>query len=278
MTSLPRVGFVGLGSQGGPMARRIIDAGFPTTLWARRPESLEPFADTPAKAAATLQELGRQSEILGVCVVNDSDVDEVLRGDDGIMSAMAPGGIVVIHSTVHPLTCQRLAADYTDLWFLDAPVSGGGHMAAERQLLVMVGGESETLERCRVVIETFAGTLVHLGPLGSGQEAKLLNNALFTAHLGLAADLFDLGRERGLDPEALGMLLTAGSGRSYGLEILLGSGHALDGVAPIVGPLLAKDVHILAELVGLQNSRVVDIATETIRAMGVEADGDVQAK
>ena len=186
---------------------------------------------------------------------------------------------MVIYGTVHPLACENG-------WRPSTPICGFSTRPSAAADTWPPRGSSSSWSAVRakrwngvgLSSRPLPGRCVHLGPLGSGQEAKLLNNALFTAHLGLAADLFDLGREWGLDPEALGTLLAAGSGRSYGLEILAGSGHALDGVAPIVGPLLAKDVHILAELVGSQNSRVVDIATETIRAMGVEADGDVQAK
>jgi 3-hydroxyisobutyrate dehydrogenase-like beta-hydroxyacid dehydrogenase len=260
------------------MARQIIDAGFPTTLWARRPESLAPYASTAARTAVTLKELGTRSDILGVCVVNDADVDQVLRGDEGALVGMAPGGIVIVHSTVHPDTCRRLAADHPELTFLDAPVSGGGHTASTKSLLVMVGGDRAALERCRAVLETFAGTLVHLGVLGSAQEAKLLNNALFTAHLGLAADLFKVGRDRGLDPAAFGTLLLAGSGRSYGLEVLAGAGHALDGLAQLVGPLLAKDVKILIELIGSDQSRTIDVATETIQAMNLNLTEDAHVQ
>ncbi|MBV8952108.1 MAG: NAD(P)-dependent oxidoreductase, partial [Actinobacteria bacterium] len=141
MTSKARVGFVGLGAQGGPIARRILDAGFPTTLWARRSETLAPYAGTAARVATTRAELGAESEVVCVCVVADADVDEVLRGPDGALAAMAPDGVVVVHSTVHPETCRRLQADYPSLHVLDAPVSGGGQLASEGRLLVMVGGD-----------------------------------------------------------------------------------------------------------------------------------------
>lgn len=269
MSGPRRVGFVGLGSQGGPMARQIIDAGFPTTLWARRAETLAPYADTSAAVAGSLRELGAASDVLGVCVVDDADVEQVLRGADGALAGMAPGSIVVIHSTVHPDTCTQLAADHPSVAFLDAPVSGGGHMAAARQLLVMVGGDLDALDRCRAVLETFADPLVHVGPLGAGQEAKLLNNALFTAHLGLAADVLAVGRERGVDPAALAAVLLAGSGRSYGLQVVAGAGHTLERMADLAGSLLAKDVRILAELLAPSRSRLLDAATDTLRTMGL---------
>ncbi len=266
MTGL-RVGFVGLGSQGGPMARRIIEDGFPTTLWARRPESLEPYDGTGAAYAADRRALGAASDILCLCVIGDTDVDEILRGDEGALAGMAPDGIVVIHSTVRPDTCRRLQADFTDLHFVDAPVSGGGHMAAAKTLLVMVGGDDEVVERCRAVFDTFANPLVHLGGLGAGQAAKLLNNSLFTAHLGLAASTFCVAGSLGVDLDALTKVLSTGSGRSYAGEVIANSGHSLSLMAELAGPLLAKDVGILADLVGHNSPELLQVAKATINAM-----------
>lgn len=268
MTGL-RVGFVGLGSQGGPMARRIIEDEFPTTLWARRPESLQPFAGTGAAVASDRRSLGAASDVLCLCVIGDADVDEVLRGDDGALAGMAPGGIVVIHSTVHPDTCRRLQADFPPLHIVDAPVSGGGHLATAKALLVMVGGDDAAVERCRPVLETFANPLVHLGGLGAGQAAKLLNNALFSAHLGLAASVFSLAGELGVGKDALNTVLSKGSGRSYGAEVIGKSGHSLSVMAQLAGSLLAKDVDILTDLAGPGSAEVVQVATHTIEAMNL---------
>jgi 3-hydroxyisobutyrate dehydrogenase len=267
MSSELRVGFVGLGSQGGPMARRIAEDGFPTTLWARRPESLLPFDDTPAEPAANLRELGAASDVLCVCVVADADVDQVLRGDDGAVAGMSPGAIVVVHSTVHPDTCRRLQADHPRLHFLDAPVSGGGHMAEARQLLVMVGGPTEVLDRCRPVLATFADPLLHLGALGAGQEAKLLNNVLFTAQLGLVADVFELARARDLDPTAVATVLAHGSGRSYAAEVVARAG--IEAMGQVAGPLLAKDVGIFAEIALPTGGPLIGAARSALRAMRI---------
>ncbi|MBV8951214.1 MAG: NAD(P)-dependent oxidoreductase, partial [Actinobacteria bacterium] len=252
----------------GPIARRILDAGFPTTLWARRSESLAPYAGTAARIATTRAELGAESEVLCVCVVGDADVDEVLRGTEGALAAMAPGGILVVHSTVHPETCRRLQEDYPLLHVLDAPVSGGGQRAAEGQLLVMVGGAPAVFEQCRPVLATYADPLVHVGPLGAGEEAKLLNNALFSAQLGLAADVFALAVERGLDPAGLSTVLREGSARSYAADVVAGMGFRLEALAPAAGPLLAKDVGILAELVSPATPRVVQAADAALALMG----------
>lgn len=259
------------------MARRIIEDGFPTTLWARRPESLEPYDGTGAAYASDRRALGAASDVLCLCVIGDSDIDEVLRGEDGALAGMAPGGIVVIHSTVHPDTCRRLQADFADLHFVDAPVSGGGHMAAAKSLLVMVGGDDEAVDRCRPVFDTFANPLVHLGGLGAGQAAKILNNSLFTAHLGLAASAFSIARDLGIDLDALTKVLSAGSGRSYGGEVIAGSGHSLSVLAELAGPLLAKDVGILADVVGQSSPELLQMATATIKAMHLNDPGTTGA-
>ena len=262
-----RVGFIGLGSQGGPMARRIIDGGFRTTLWARRPESLEPFHDTPAAVAATLGELGDASDVLGVCVIDDAGVDEVLRGPDGALEAMAQGSVVVVHSTVHPTTCLRLQEDFPALHVIDAPVSGGGHKAASGELLVMAGGPAEVVDRCRPVFETFGDPVLHLGPLGSGQEVKVLNNTVFAAQLALAAEVFELAAAKELDPAAVAAVLAGGSGRSYAAEVVAGGGYDLVGLAPFAGELLAKDVGILVDRGAPTGSALVTAADAALTRM-----------
>lgn len=269
-----RVGFVGIGSQGGPMAQRLVDDGFAITLWARRPEALEPFVAAGASIASDLAGLGAASDVLCVCVVADADVDEVLRGEGGALAHMEPGGVVVVHSTVHPDTCRRLQDDHPHLRFVDAPVSGGGHKATERELLVMAGGEPEALERCRPVLDAYANPLVYLGPLGAGQEAKVLNNAIFAAQLGLASDAFTLAIARGIDPAALATVLTDGSGRSYAGELVAGGDFELELMAQLAGELLAKDVGILTDLVAPDRPSLIAAAHAAVATMGAHAEGN----
>ena len=246
-----RVGFVGLGSQGGPMARRIAEDGFPLTLWARRAHSTEPYEDTAATIAPGPDALGAASDVVGICVVGDTDVEEVLLGRDGVLAGMSAGGIVVIHSTVHPDTCRRLASIATGrgIAVVDAPVSGGGLAAANRSLLVMAGGEAEDIEVCRPVFETFGNPVVHLGPLGSGQTAKLINNFVFTAQLSLALDTYAFADGLGIDPAALGAVLAHGSGGSRAAAIVAASGMDITGIRS-AAPLLRKDVDLVHDVAG----------------------------
>ena len=267
-----RVGFIGLGSQGGPMARRIVEGGHETTLWARRPATLAPFADTAAKIAESLAELAAASDLVCLCVVGDADIEELTDGEDGLLAAMQPGGVIAVHSTVHPNTCRDLAkrADSQGVSIVDAPVSGGGPAASEGRLLVMVGGDADVVERCRPVFETYADPVVHLGDLGSGQTTKLLNNLLFTANLGTAAAVLSLADALGVSPDRLTEVVSRSSGNSFALNALGGVG-GLERLAGLAGTLLQKDVRLvvdLADRAAAPAGAVLDAADATLTLMG----------
>ena len=266
-----RVGFIGLGSQGGPMARRIVEGGYETTLWARRPATLEPFADTPAKIAESPAELAAASDLVCLCVVGDADIEEVTGGERGLLASMKPGGVIAVHSTVHPNTCRDLAkrADAQGVSIIDAPVSGGGQAASEGRLLVMVGGDADVVERCRPVFDTYADAVVHLGDLGSGQTTKLLNNLLFTANLGTAATALSLSNALGVSPDRFTEVVSRSSGNSFALNAL-GEVGGLDQLAGLAGTLLRKDVRLIVDLAdrsAAQAGAVLDAADAALTLM-----------
>ncbi|WP_123024623.1 NAD(P)-dependent oxidoreductase [Mycolicibacterium stellerae] len=267
-----RVGFIGLGSQGGPMARRIVEGGYDLTLWARRPATLEPFAGTAAKIADSPAELAAASDLVCLCVVGDDDVTEVLTGDSGVLAGLASGGIVAIHSTVHPDTCRDLAESAADqgVSLIDAPVSGGAPAVGEGQLLVMVGGEADVVERCRPVFATYGDPIVHLGPLGSGQVAKILNNLLFTANMGSAVSALELGEALGIPRDKLGEVVTRGSANSKALSSIAAFGGRTDQLAAIAGALLQKDVRhaaSIADAASAPQGAVFDAADAALSAL-----------
>lgn len=269
-----RVGFIGLGSQGAPMARRIVEAGHETTLWARRPATLAPFVDSGARTAGSPVELAAASDLVCVCVVDDADVEQVVTGPDGVLAGLRRGGVIAVHSTVHPDTCRRLeaAARIAGVSVVDAPVSGGGQAAEQGTLLVMAGGDPQVFAYCRPVFAAFGDPVVHLGPTGSGQIAKLLNNLLFTAQLGLAADTLALGAELGLDRAGLARTLPRGSAGSFALERVADGGGTLDRISGHAGGLLAKDVRLFTEVADATGARdtapVREAARAALEAMG----------
>lgn len=245
-----RVGFVGLGNQGAPIAQRIVDGGFDCAVWARRAEALEPFRDGPARIAASLPNLGEGLDLLGACLFDAAGAREVLFGPNGVARAMPRGAVIAVHSTVSPAEVRQIADEAAALGLrvLDAPVSGGAIKAAQGELVTMVGGDPRTLAECRPVFSTFASQIVHLGDVGAGQQAKLINNAMLTAHIAIAADAFALAAELGLDRAALAEVLRTGSGRSFGAEMVAAASAQSVGGSQ-ARPTLSKDVRLLAELV-----------------------------
>lgn len=214
----PVCGFIGLGSQGAPIARRMLDAEIPTILWARRAEALTPFRDTSAKVAASIADLGAWATHVGLCVIDDAAVLEVC---EQLLPAMRPGSRVIIHSTTLPETCREVAnrAQALGVSVLEAPVSGGAPAAQAGALTIMTAGDPAVLEAARPVFAVYARLILHLGDFGAAQSAKLINNTLLAANLAMAHHAVAAGERLGLDRKALLELLLASSGRSFGLEV-----------------------------------------------------------
>lgn len=242
---LPKVGFIGLGSQGGPMAQRIAEAGYPLVVWARRLEATAHFVAAGALRAERVSELGATCDVVGVCVVDDAGVQAICQD---LVPTMRPGSVLAIHSTILPETCEALAKQCAarGIHLIDAPVSGGGGAAAAGTLTVMCGGSAEAFAASREVLQTFGGTVVLLGPAGAGQRAKIVNNALMAANMGLAQAAVEVGKALGIESVALAELIKVSSGRSFGFEVFarLPQPSAFAHGAS----LLNKDVNLLAAI------------------------------
>jgi 3-hydroxyisobutyrate dehydrogenase-like beta-hydroxyacid dehydrogenase len=245
--TMQRFGFIGLGSQGAPMAQRMIDHGLDVVLWARRPETLEPFRSTSASVAPDVESLAEQVDYCAVCVVDDDGVQDICSR---LIAAMPAGGTIVIHSTVNPQLCRELAeqANARGIEVLDAPVSGGGQAAAEGRLTVMLGGSEEGASRVGPVLETFTGKLIHLGGVGAGLNAKLVNNTLMAANLAVAHHALLTAKALDIDEQALVELLSCSSGNSFSLGVRSRMSTPTD--FHHGAQLLAKDVRLLETAVG----------------------------
>lgn len=244
-----RVGFVGLGNQGEPIARHMIAHGLDVRLWARRAEVLAPFAAAGAQTAPSAAELAAACDVVGVCVWDGAGVDDVVAGAGGLLEGARPGTMIVVHSTVRPDTCVELArtAATRGVDLVEAPVSGGPEQSAAGTLLVMFGGAAAQLERCRPIFDTFASHVVHLGGVGAASTAKLLNNSLLTANLAVAAMALDLGAELGIEPDAMLEVVINGSATSFGAGMLRQARAAADNAAK-TRSYLDKDVNLLVRL------------------------------
>lgn len=247
LESRKRLGFIGLGSQGAPIAERMLKAGHDIAVWARRPEATADLAASGASVASSVEELGATCDYVGVCVVDDAGIKDVCAR---LIPAMKRGSVLVIHSTILPSTCEELDKRCAGhgILFLDAPVSGGGPAASAGTLTVMCGGTEEAFNAALPVLETFGGKIVLLGPAGAGQQAKIINNSLMAAHMGLAFHALEIAEEIGVDRKALGDLVNHSSGRSFGFEVFarLPSPAAFEHG----GNLLLKDVNLLGSISG----------------------------
>ncbi|WP_309074466.1 NAD(P)-binding domain-containing protein [Paenarthrobacter sp.] len=218
-----RVGWVGLGDQGAPMARAIAAAGFELNVWVRRESSLTALDGLPHVRHDTLATLGARSDIVCLCLREDSDIEELLTAR-GLLESLSPGTVLINHGTGLPGYARSMArrADSTGVLVLDAPVSGGRPGAEARQLTTIVGGPRDAMEVARPILESFSRKIAYMGATGSGQTGKLINNALLMMNQKNVQDILELGRNLDMDLGALSDLLLSGTARSFAIEALTG--------------------------------------------------------
>jgi 3-hydroxyisobutyrate dehydrogenase-like beta-hydroxyacid dehydrogenase len=226
-----RVGFVGLGDQGGPMALAIVEAGFPLHAWARRPQSYDALGGAAFERHDDLASLARAVDVLALCLRDDQDIRDLIE-QHGLLDALRPGATVVNHGTGDPKENERIGAAFAarEVGYLDAPVSGGRSGAVARTLTTMVGGEQSAFDRCQPIFDSFSRKVAHMGPVGTGQLAKLLNNALTMTNLKNAADVFGLAHRLGIDLPQFQDLIAVSSGSS---AILQAIGTQIDATAAV---------------------------------------------
>ncbi|QJC79608.1 NAD(P)-dependent oxidoreductase [Pseudomonas umsongensis] len=242
-----KVGFIGLGDQGGPMAQAIAESGFELHIWARRPHSLEALAGAPHIVEKTVQTLAENCDVVCLCLTDDKDIVSLL--DSGLRHGLKPGAVLVNHGTGDPGESRRLAAELQQrgIPYLDAPVSGGRPGALARTLTTMVGGESQTFSKVRAVFETFSRRVSLLGPSGAGQMTKLLNNALTMSNLKNAVDVFSLGKSVGMDLVQLHEVIAMSSGSSTVLRAI--NNEITADIAPHLQGLMHKDIEHFADAI-----------------------------
>lgn len=211
-----RVGFIGLGNIGKPMAINIAKAGFDLMVYDLRAEPMRELTALGAKAARSADEVGAYGEIIEVVVVDDAQVDAALLGEGGVFSGAKSGSIIAIHSTVHPRTVRKLAeqAAAKGLTLIDAEVSGGERGAIAKSLCYMVGGDKAAFEKCRPIFATSGDNIFHLGDLGSGAVTKLAHNLIVYVNMLAASEGMRLAEKAGVDLKAMEQVVHAGAAQS----------------------------------------------------------------
>ncbi|MES3000771.1 MAG: NAD(P)-dependent oxidoreductase [Pseudomonadota bacterium] len=213
---MKKVGFVGVGVMGGHMARNVLKAEFPVTVYDTRASAVKSLQDAGARAAGSCEEVGKDADIVIVMVADAAQVTDAVFGDKGLSSGMRKGSTLVIMSTIEPTVVKRVAEDLKGrgVHVVDAPVYRGAPAAEAGTLGILVGGEQAVLDDCREVLETM-GDVYHCGDVGTGEVVKLVNNFIIINHTLLLSEALVTGVKYGMKPERLIELLKAGSANSW---------------------------------------------------------------
>jgi 3-hydroxyisobutyrate dehydrogenase len=246
-----RIAFLGLGAIGRPMAAHLAKR-HQLTVWNRTAERAREFAsEHGARAAATPREAAGGAEVVLTCLPTSQDVERLLDGDDGLEAGLERGALFLDCTSGDAATCRRIAARLAlkGIAFADAPVSGGTNGAEAGILTVMVGGDPAVYERAVPVLQAFGKLIVHMGPLGSGDAMKAVNNALLGVNILALAEGLTALVKAGVDPRRAVDTLNASSGRSFVSEKLIPE-RVLTGTWPKTFrlALLDKDVGICLAL------------------------------
>ena len=222
MTPPPvKTAFLGLGVMGYPMAGHLKDAGHDVVVYNRTASKAEEWAaEHDGRAAATPAEAAAGCDFVMLCVGDDPDVREVVLGDDGCLAAMEPGSVLVDHTTASATVAREVGAacEEKGCGFLDAPISGGQAGAENGVLTVMCGGSDETFERARPILDSYARSLTLIGPTGSGQMCKMVNQLCIAGLVQGLSEGIHLAQKSGLDVAKVIQAISGGAAQSWQME------------------------------------------------------------
>jgi 3-hydroxyisobutyrate dehydrogenase-like beta-hydroxyacid dehydrogenase len=254
------------------MVARLVEAGHHVSVLGRSEEKRAAITQLGAEPVENMAAVSAHADVVVICVFTDEQVRQVCL-DDGLVAGMPAGSALVLHTTGSPRTVESIAtrAAPLDVEVVDAPVSGGPHHAASGTLTLFVGGADDTVARVRPVLGCYGDPVLHVGPVGAGQKIKLVNNALFAAHIGLLAGSVELAAQLGVSESALLTALPHGSAASRVLDIVAAAGGSVSSFIDTAGEFVGKDVAVIrgvaAELgsdLGVLND-VIDVAVTGAR-------------
>jgi 3-hydroxyisobutyrate dehydrogenase len=278
-----RIGFLGLGTMGAAMAGHLVRSGRPVTVWNRTPGRAAGLVAEGATEAANPARLAAASDVILLCVSDTPDVEAILFGPDSVAEGAQPGSLVIDCSTIAPGATRamavRLATHGVEL--ADAPVSGGSEGAQKATLSIFVGAEPAVFERARPILEVIGGTITHVGPVGSGQAVKAVNQVILAgAYLGVAEGIV-LALKSGLDVEQVVAALSGGAAQSWVLANRSGRMLANEYPLGFKIELHLKDLGIALGLAAESGMElpVTELCAEIERALveGGHGDDDVSA-
>jgi 3-hydroxyisobutyrate dehydrogenase len=277
------LGLIGLGIMGAPMARNLVKAGFPLNVATKTPGKAAKFVAEMSsvgkvRSFETPAEVAEVSDVVVTMVTDSPDVVEVARGGHGLFAGSHRGQVVIDMSTISPEVTRQLASDAEalGLQWLDAPVSGGQKGAIEGTLTIMVGGPTDTLEKCRPVLAAMGKRITHFGPAGSGQSAKLCNQIMTAVNLLSVCEALVFGKKCGLDLSTLHEALTGGAANSWALEVLGRKMIDRDFAPAFMVRLQQKDLRLVFEAAESNHTALpgASLVHQLLTALEAEGSGD----
>ncbi|MED5574180.1 MAG: NAD(P)-dependent oxidoreductase [Pseudomonadota bacterium] len=250
-TARMRVGFIGLGLMGTPMAAKVAEAGHSLTVWGRTASKLQPVLALGAEAADSPRALAETSDVVLLCVTDTDAVEMVVFGDDGVAAGGVAGKVLIDHSSIQPDASRRFAARLLDacgMDWLDAPVSGGPAGVERGTLVVMAGGEDAPFAKVKEVVASYAARFTLMGPPGAGQSTKLINQTLVAAHVAIVAEATQLALDAGIDAERIPQALAGGRADSVVLQDFMPRMIARDFEPAATLKIMLKDLEMIAGL------------------------------
>jgi L-threonate 2-dehydrogenase len=266
-----RIGVIGVGNMGAPMAARLLERGYEVVVRDVRRDAEEPLLAAGAQRADAPRAIAQTCTAVLVVVVDAGQIDDVLQGPQGMLQALHPGQRILFHSTIAPADAARFAAAVAErgALALDAPISGGPARARTGQLSTMVACDDIAFERTRRILDALAARVFRVGTRpGLGATMKLVNNLLAGTYLAAGAEAFAIGRAAGLDAKTMADVFGASSGQSWILSDRLGRVVAGDPQTHAQMHILAKDMRLAIELARSVDgpSRVGSAASATFAA------------
>lgn len=238
---MSKIGFIGVGIMGKPMAKNLIDAEYDLVVHDINREAVKEVADYGAESASCPKEVAQKSEIIITMLPNSPEVKEVALGKKGLIEGVKKGQIYIDMSSIEPIVAQQVAKELgkKGVKMLDAPVSGGQPGAIEGTLAIMVGGPKEIFEQCREILEVMGEKVVRVGDTGSGQTTKLANQIMVAIHIAAMSEALILGKKAGVNPNDIYKAIRGG----------LAGSNVLDAKVPLImdrkfEPGFRIDLHI----------------------------------
>lgn len=225
-----KIGFVGTGTMGQPMLNNLVKKGFGVVAYDIVPAALDAAVKLGATACGSAADAARQSDLVVTVLPSSSHVEAVYLGAGGVLEGVAKGRLCVDMSTIEPAVSQRVAERLRErgVRFIDAPVSGGVVGAERATLAIMVGGAAADLEEARPALAAMGANVIHVGPVGAGEVAKLCNNLIAGVAMVAVAEAFRIAEGFGVDPKILTGVIAKSSGNTWAME----HGHPVPGMVP----------------------------------------------